>query len=108
MSTTFEQLKLLISKMDILVSVHGYDELANDNLTVSEIIDSAPSGTVIEDYPDYHKGPAVLLLQKDKKGLPVHAVWGIPKEQNRPAVIVTAYRPDIKLWSKDFKRRLKR
>jgi hypothetical protein len=50
----------------------------------------------------------VLVLQKDDKGLLIHVVWGIPKDKKRPAVIVTAYRPDPKLWSKDLKRRLKK
>lgn len=108
MSKTFELIKALIAENDVLVSVHGYEELAEDNLYVSDIVNNAVAGLVIEDYPEYHKGPAVLVLQKDEKGLLIHVVWGIPKDKKRPAVIVTAYRPDPKLWSKDLKRRLKK
>ncbi len=108
MNKTFERIKILITENDVLVSVHGYEELAEDNLYVSDLIDSAADGIVIEDYPEYHKGPAVLVLQKDHKGLPIHVVWGIPINQKRPAVVVTAYRPDPKLWSGDLKRRLKK
>jgi len=108
MNKTFELIKILITENDVLVSVHGYEELAEDGLYVSDLIDSAADGIVIEDYPEYHKGPAVLVLQKDHKGLPIHVVWGIPINQKRPAVVVTAYRPDPKLWSRDLKRRLKK
>lgn len=107
MSETFLKLISLIESEDVIVSAHGYEELAEDKLFVAEIINGLATGVVVEDYPDFHKGPVVLVLQNDDRGRPVHVVWGIPRNANRPAVLVTAYRPDVKLWSKDFKRRLK-
>jgi nitroreductase len=34
-------------------------------------------------------------------------VWGIPKNENAPAVLITAYRPNSTQWSEDYKKRLK-
>jgi len=47
----------------------------------------------------------VLVLEKDRDFRPIHVVWGIPKGKSSPAVVVTAYRPDIKMWTDDFTRR---
>ena len=46
-----------------------------------------------------------LVRQFDQGGRPIHAVWGIPKGETAPAVLITAYRPDPTRWTDDFLRR---
>ena len=105
MSETFSRIIDLILKSEVRISEHAYDEMEQDGIFAREVIGGASAGVVIEDYPDYPKGPCVLVLQRDGKERPLHVVWGIPKAQTSPAVVVTSYRPDPARWTGDFKRR---
>ncbi len=105
MSKTLKSAQTLVALRDVRISEHGYDEMAADGISVGEILAGIKDAVLIEDYPEYGKGPCVLVLQKDRMGLPVHAVWGIPKNTKSPAVLVTAYRPDPERWEEGFLRR---
>ena len=76
MSDTLRRIVELVRDGNVRISVHGYDEIVEDG-----------------------------MLQRDRRGNPIHVVWGIPRGQTSPAVLVTAYRPDPARWSDDFLRR---
>ncbi len=105
MSKLLERIGALIGVGEVRISDHGYEELAEDQLTAREVVSGVQEAVVVEEYPNYPKGPSVLLLQKDKAGDPVHAVGGIPRGHDKPAVLVTAYRPDPERWDESFRKR---
>jgi len=106
MNITFTRILELIDNSNVRISLHGYDELAEDGILIKDIMTSVKNGVILEDYPDFPKGPCMLVLQKDLNNRPIHVVWGIPINENGPAVLITAYRPDSKQWSDDFRKRL--
>ena len=107
MSDTFHQIVDLVQKGEVKISEHGYDEISEEGLFIRGIVSNVSNGRLVEDYPDFPKGPCVFVLQQDGDGNPIHVVWGIPKGHVSPAVVITAYRPDPKRWTSDFMRRIK-
>lgn len=108
MSDTFEAVKALVAQGKVHISEHGYDELAADNILVVDVLNGVSLSLVVEDYPEFAKGPSVLVLQKDASGDSIHVLWGIPRGRTEPAVVVTAYRPDPTRWTDNFMRRKQR
>lgn len=89
------------------LSDHGYDEMAGDDIYARDVILGIDNARCVEEYPEYPKGPCILVLEEDREGQPIHVVWGIAKGTKSPAVVVTAYRPDPDQWTGDFLRRKK-
>jgi len=105
LSDTLEAIKKLVAAGQVRISEHGYDEIAADGIYVRDILAGVEKAAVVEDYPAFPKGRAVLVLQLDKDARPIHVVWGIPKGFTFPAVVVTAYRPSSDRWDGTFTKR---
>jgi hypothetical protein len=104
-SKILEQVQALVARGEVRVSLHGYDELAADTIRVHDVVDGLGAAVVVEDHPNYPKGPCLLVLEQNGDGRPIHVVWGIPAGQDSPAVLITAYRPDPEKWDETWRRR---
>jgi hypothetical protein len=105
MSDILARVQVLAQRGEVRLSLHRFRELAADDILLDELVTGLGHAVVVEEYPAASKGASILVLQHDTEGRPVHVVWGIPKDQATPAVLVTAYRPDPERWSADFSRR---
>jgi hypothetical protein len=108
MSETLRRVQALVFGGDYRVSDHGFDELEEDAILPSDAIEGIVAAIAVEDYPDRVRGPSVLALQHDRDGNALHVLWAIPAGERRPAVLVTAYRPDPAIWDANFRQRVKR
>jgi hypothetical protein len=107
MSDVLQIVQSLVGLGKVHISLHGYRELAADDILAGDVISGVNLADVVEAYPDAARGPSVLVLQRDRNGEPVHVLWGMPRGQGAIAVLITAYRPDPARWSSDFKIRIK-
>jgi hypothetical protein len=64
MSKTFEIILKLVQQNQILISDHGYDELAADDIYIKDIVYGLNNAKLVEDYPDYPKGPVCESYKK--------------------------------------------
>lgn len=98
-----QRIRVLVTQGDYLVSEHGALRLAGAGVLIERFADRINEAEIVEVYPDYHKGPCVLFLDEDEFGRAMHLLWGIPAGADRPAYLITAYRPDPQMWSPDFR-----
>lgn len=104
MSEIFARIRALVSAGDFVISDHAYRQAQAREIIIEHLAAAVAIAEVVEDYPDFHKGPAVLVLSR-VDGRDLHMVWGIPKALVRPAWLVTAYVPDPLEWFPDTKTR---
>ncbi|MGD9846154.1 MAG: DUF4258 domain-containing protein [Variibacter sp.] len=108
MSELLRRVQTLVLSGDAEVSEHGYEELRTDDILIEDIIAGVAAAMLVEEYSDRSRGPSVLTLQHDASGQPIHVVWALPAGKRRPAVLVTAYRPDPSRWDDDSRKRKRR
>ena len=59
MSDTLTRVQRLVEGGDVSVSVHGFRELAADDILLDEVTAGVRSAIIIEEYPEAFKGPSV-------------------------------------------------
>jgi hypothetical protein len=101
-SATLEQVRSCVGRRAVRVSDHADEQIADDSLSLPDILAGVGEAVVVEDYPDAARGPSVLALHRLRDGEAVHVVWAFRKGTSEPAVLVTAWIPDPHLWSPDF------
>jgi hypothetical protein len=99
MSDLLEQIKALVASGQLVYSQHAFDRLEENGILSRECAVALLGAAKLEEYPDWHEGPSLLVLIADRDGKAVHAVVGLRKGTTTPAVVITIYRPDPDLWT---------
>ena len=69
-SGTLEHILALGKRLDVQISVHGYEELAADEIRVRDVVEGLTKAVLIEDYPDYPRGRAASCCSAMERGSP--------------------------------------
>ena len=84
-------------------SGHAIRQMFDRELKQEDVLTVIRQGEVIVDYPDDTPYPSYLMLGF-VGNVPLHVVFALDEKQ-KTGIIVTAYIPDRKIWTDDFKRR---
>jgi len=87
----------------IIYSGHAIRQMFKRMISKSDVLEAINRGEIIVDYPDDAPYPSYLVLGFINKS-PLHVVLASDWE-NKTGIVVTAYVPDSKLWTDDFKSR---
>lgn len=87
----------------ITFSGHAARQMLRRSISRDEVITIIKSGDIINDYPDDTPYPSCLILGFTKQS-PIHVVLAMD-HSTQTGIVITAYIPDLKLWSEDFKTR---
>ena len=82
-------------------TIHGAQQRIARRISGHEVEEAIASGTIIEDYPQHHHGPAALILGHTSRQRALHVLCSV-----RPIVdIITVYEPDLAEWEPDLSTR---
>ncbi len=87
----------------IVFSGHALRQMFGRGLKKDDCITVIRQGDVIMDYPDDKPYPSCLMLGF-VGDVPVHIVLAVDV-QAQTGIIITAYVPDPKIWTDDFRTR---
>ncbi|MBR1886436.1 MAG: DUF4258 domain-containing protein [Schwartzia sp.] len=82
-------------------SLHASKRMLSRGINRSDVVQCLLHGEIIEEYPEYWLGPAVLVLGRDDGGNAMHVVVGVDDYLH----IVTAYQPNSEKFESDGKTR---
>ena len=87
---------------ELRITIHGHQEMADENILYDDLRQAIIDGRVMENYPEHQRGPCCLLCGKTAGDRYLHIVCTTSLEA---AIIITVYEPKPPKWITPFQRR---
>jgi len=87
----------------IIFSGHAIRQMFHREIAKNDVLEVINNGQVIVDYPDDNPYSSCLILGFVNDS-PIHVVYAFDRE-NKTGIVITAYIPNSRLWTEDFKLR---
>ena len=84
------------------VTQHAQQEMAEEDITLDDLMESISAGQVLENYPEHKRGACCLVNGFTRKGRPIHIVCATT---GPVLIIVTVYEPKRPKWETPTQRR---
>ncbi|OGR08050.1 MAG: hypothetical protein A2511_17655 [Deltaproteobacteria bacterium RIFOXYD12_FULL_50_9] len=82
-------------------TLHAHQEMRNDEVTIPELLSMLADCHVLENYPEYDRGPCCLVGGTGHNGRNLHVVCTTKLPE---LVIITVYEPTKPYWETPYKR----
>ena len=90
---------------NVRITQHAQQEMAEEDITLDEVLQTIASAQLLENYPEHRRGPCCLLSGRTTNGRSVHIVCTTAQ----PAlIIITVYEPKPPKWVTPTQRRQER
>ena len=100
--TTLEKIRTQAELEDVRITQHAQQEMAEENISLDEVLEAIAMGKILENYPEHRRGACCLLNGVTKKHRPLHIVCTTA----RPVIIIiTVYVPKPPKWTTPTQRR---
>ena len=87
---------------DMRVTQHAQQEMAEEHISLDEILEAVSQGRILEEYPHHRRGACCLIYGLSKEGRAIHVVCTTA----RPTlIIITVYEPALPKWTTPSQRR---
>lgn len=94
-------LRLQADTDKIRVTLHGHQEMVEEDISMEEILEVLLDATFVENYSEHQRGPCCLVCKQTSRGRYVHVVCTTTLEH---AIIITVYEPRAPKWVTPFQR----
>ena len=90
-----DRIRVLAATENLRVTQHAQQEMAEEDITLDEVLQAITGGSVIENYPEHRRGACCLLNGPTQAGRSLHIVC----TSEQPAlIIITVYEPKPPKW----------
>jgi len=90
-----ERIRAQASAENVRLTLHAHQEMAEERITLDELLEALNRGQILENYPVHRRGACCLLHGVTDTGRHLHVVC----TTERPAlIIITVYEPGPPKW----------
>ncbi len=104
MNTIYDIIQEQVNNRSIRFTLHAHQKMVAEKISVADLLQVLANVQLLEDYPEYERGPCCLVCGKTKTGRPIHVVCTTTQPE---LVIITIYEPTLPKWITPYQRRAK-
>jgi len=95
----YAKMKALCKRGAVRYTNHLMIRILQRGIDIIDVESAISNGKIIREYPEDYPYPSCLILGKDRRNRPLHAVCGVSEEA---LWLITAYHPDPDEWESDW------